>query len=180
MKEIIKKLSEIYDDYFKTEERVPKLLSNKKLEEFVKESKENAKRIYRALSGIFTWRYSGGIVAELKGVGDYRDYYCSGGEGAVESRKVWKLLKKSDLNVLGEGVNYTWNMILNKTIWKVRWNRSKKIMDLLFKIDKITDKKEKEKIWKKFDRLRRKTERRISKWDKKEKKKEKANKNEQM
>lgn len=170
-KKKVKTLSEAYNDFFKTGERVPKLLSNNKLVEFVKESEENAIKIYRALSSTFTWRYSGGIVAELKGVGDYRDYYCSGGEGAVESRKVWKLLKKSDLNVIGEGRNYTWNKILNKTIWKIRWNRSKKIMDLLFKIDKTTDKKKQEKILKKFDRLSNKTKRRISKWDKKEKKK---------
>ena len=175
-KKKVKTLTETYNDFFKIGERVPKLLSNEKLEEFVKESKENAKKIYKALAeNVFTWRYSGGIVAELKGVGDYQDYYCSGGEGAIESRKVWKLLKKSDLNVLGEGINYTWNYILNKTILKIRWKRSCKIMDLVLKIDKTINKKEKEKILEKFHRLQKKTKRRIDKWDKKEKKLKEVN-----
>ena len=25
-----------------------------------------------------TWRYAGGIIADIKGTGDYLDYYCSG------------------------------------------------------------------------------------------------------
>lgn len=25
-----------------------------------------------------TWRYAGGIIADIKGYGDYLDYYCSG------------------------------------------------------------------------------------------------------
>lgn len=167
-KKKVKTLVEAYDDFFKIGKRVPKLLSNEKLKEFVKESEENAKEIYRALSSIFTWRYSGGIVAELNGKGKYTDYYCSGGEGSVKSRKIYRLLKKSDINIV-EG-NYTWNWILNKTIWKIRWNRSKKVMDLIFKIDKTTNKKKREKILKKFDRLSNKTKRRIDKWDKKENK----------
>ena len=167
-KKKVKTLIEAYDDFFKIGERVPKLLSNEKLKKYVLKSEENAKELYRALSSVFTWRYSGGIVAELKGEGDYRDYYCSGKEGSVKSRKLCRLLKKSDLNIL-EG-NYTWNYILNKTIWKIRWNRSKKIMALIFKIDKNTNKKKQEKILKKFDRLSNKTKRRIDKWDKKENK----------
>ena len=31
-----------------------------------------------------SWRYAGGLVAELRGVGeDYLDFYCSGNEGKV-------------------------------------------------------------------------------------------------
>ena len=30
-----------------------------------------------------SWRYAGGIVADIEGKGDYMDYYCSGSEGHV-------------------------------------------------------------------------------------------------
>lgn len=34
-----------------------------------------------------TWRYAGGIVADIKGHGDYLDYYCSGiGNVAYDSK----------------------------------------------------------------------------------------------
>jgi len=43
-----------------------------------------------------SWRYAGGLVAELRGKGeDYLDFYCSGGEGRV-SKEV-----ELDLNDLG-------------------------------------------------------------------------------
>jgi hypothetical protein len=33
-----------------------------------------------------SWRYAGGVVSELAGGDDYMDYYCSGGEGHIDSR----------------------------------------------------------------------------------------------
>lgn len=34
-----------------------------------------------------SWRWAGGFIAEIKGLGgDYLDYYCSGGEGNVTPR----------------------------------------------------------------------------------------------
>lgn len=34
-----------------------------------------------------SWRYAGGVVADLRGRGeDYIDYYCSGGEGEITDR----------------------------------------------------------------------------------------------
>ncbi|KKN18348.1 hypothetical protein LCGC14_0956680 [marine sediment metagenome] len=155
MKELAKALSKVYNDYFKTEEGVLKLLSNEKLKEFVLESEENAKMIYRALAeNIFTHRYAGWIVSELKGEGDYRDYCCSGGEGGIENRKIWKLLKKSDLNVIGG--NYTWNWILNKTVWKIRMKRLNRLMFLSLNIYKPEYLKEREKMQKEFDKLQKK------------------------
>jgi len=166
-KEVLKleELKKMYDDYFKTEERVPKLLSNVKLVEFVKESRENALIVYRALSGIFTHRYSGWIVSELKGEGDYQDYYSSGGEGAIANRKIYRLLKKSDLNVI-DG-NYTWNWILNKTIWRIRKKRMKRIVHLVCIIHRTKDNKKRIKVEKEFKRLLGKNDRYLNKSDKK-------------
>jgi endo-1,4-beta-D-glucanase Y len=31
-----------------------------------------------------SWRYAGGIIAEVTGEGNYLDYYCSGNEGMVD------------------------------------------------------------------------------------------------
>ena len=31
-----------------------------------------------------SWRYSGGVVAEIRGVGDYMSHYCTGNEGRVD------------------------------------------------------------------------------------------------
>jgi hypothetical protein len=42
-----------------------------------------------------SWRYSGGLVAELQGYGDYMNWYCSGNEGKVSKRIA------SDLKQLG-------------------------------------------------------------------------------
>ena len=40
-----------------------------------------------------TWRYAGGIVAEMRGCGeDYMDFYCSGNEGRVRE-DVYKDMK---------------------------------------------------------------------------------------
>jgi hypothetical protein len=47
-----------------------------------------------------SWRYAGGIIAEMLGQGDYIDWYCSGNEGlidpeiAVDLRELgWTVLK---------------------------------------------------------------------------------------
>jgi len=43
-----------------------------------------------------TWRSAGGIVADLRGLGEkYTDFYCTGGEGDVTSRI------EKDLNRIG-------------------------------------------------------------------------------
>ena len=47
-----------------------------------------------------SWRYAGGIVAALRGEGDYLDWYCSMGEGLVDEQVLaeiqslgWELVK---------------------------------------------------------------------------------------
>ncbi len=30
-----------------------------------------------------TWRYAGGIIADIRGEGDYLNWYCSGDEGTI-------------------------------------------------------------------------------------------------
>ena len=65
---------------------------------------EFAKNVYRALCNMrwkklgtnsiysCSWRYAGGLVAEIRNVGeDYLDFYCSGREGTVD-KEVKKLL----------------------------------------------------------------------------------------
>jgi hypothetical protein len=42
-----------------------------------------------------SWRYAGGIVADIEGSGDYMDYYCTGNEGIVTDEI------KADLLALG-------------------------------------------------------------------------------
>lgn len=40
-----------------------------------------------------SWRYAGGIVARIKGQGDYIDWYCSGGEGRIDGEVKEDLLQ---------------------------------------------------------------------------------------
>lgn len=78
------------------------LLSSRAIREKVQTSDVYAQNLYAALcNNVFqkndvisrlkddvwscSWRYAGGIIAEIKGHGDYLDYYCSYG------------LKRSDL-----------------------------------------------------------------------------------
>jgi len=42
-----------------------------------------------------SWRYAGGIVADILDEGDYLDWYCSGGEGHIDEELA------EDLNKLG-------------------------------------------------------------------------------
>ena len=54
-----------------------------------------AKRIYAALTNIIwkngvykysvTFRYAGSLLAEIQGKGNYMDWYCSAGEGIVDT-----------------------------------------------------------------------------------------------
>jgi len=70
--------------------------------------KEYATDLYRALSNMqwqkvevmpmlrnelwsCSWRYAGGIVADIRQEGDYLDWYCSGGEGTVSDEIAWDL-----------------------------------------------------------------------------------------
>lgn len=70
--------------------------------EKVLSDKEYAKDLYRALCNMqwqkqevmpvlrselwsCSWRYAGGIVADLRQEGDYLDWYCTGGEGTVSN-----------------------------------------------------------------------------------------------
>jgi hypothetical protein len=97
---------------------------------FIRESKENAVMIYRALAENYsTWRQAGQIVADLKGEGDYTDYYCSGREGCIKNRKVWKLLKKAGYDVL-DGMNYTYCYLWIKIIGKRQVREVKSLFDL--------------------------------------------------
>lgn len=45
-----------------------------------------------------TWRYAGGIIAAIRGSGDYLDWYCSGNEGNIFSEI------ESDLKKIGWAV----------------------------------------------------------------------------
>lgn len=72
------------------------------IEEKVKSSEAYAGKLYGALcnnrfnrDNVFdllndrywwscSWRYAGGIVADIIGRGDYLDWYCTGGEGYVD------------------------------------------------------------------------------------------------
>jgi len=150
--ELYEHLYKEYRKYFKLDEREPKLYSNKKLKEFILKSDENAKTVYRALAvNIFTWRAAGSVVANIKGSGDYQDYYCCGQEGTCKSRKVWRLLKNAGVNILGDGKNYTWNWIQWKTIWRLRWKRMDRLMNLVILFDKEKNKKRRIKIEKKIN-----------------------------
>ena len=67
----------------------------------VKQSKSYAQNLYAAMCNMrwqksevipilkedlwsCTWRYAGGIVADLRGEGDYLNWYCSGMSGGVD------------------------------------------------------------------------------------------------
>ena len=42
-----------------------------------------AKKLYAAMCNI-SWRSAGGVIADIRGEGDYMDWYCSGNEGRVD------------------------------------------------------------------------------------------------
>lgn len=89
------------------------------LRDRLREDRDFAVDIYRALcnmqwqnkkdpENIFgcSWRYAGGLVADIRDLGEnYLDFYCSGGEGTVskEVNKIfnkagWKQLPYEDIN----------------------------------------------------------------------------------
>jgi len=82
------------------------------------EDVEYARDVYRALcNNIFikndkqlwsaSWRYIGGIVADIRDEGeDYLDFYCSGNEGIITDEV------KEDLKKLGwEKLDYVWYLV---------------------------------------------------------------------
>lgn len=48
-----------------------------------------------------SWRYAGGIIADMRKQGDYIDWYCSGGEGTV-TEEIREDLKKLGWIVVNE------------------------------------------------------------------------------
>ena len=60
-----------------------------------------------------SWRYAGGIIADIRGRGDYMDWYCSGMGGLatyVPEGAVTDAIKQ-DLHKLG------WNIVTDNTIY---------------------------------------------------------------
>jgi hypothetical protein len=74
------------------------IIADEKLNTLIQEDASFAHEMYCALCNVIwtspnrnqftaSWRYAGGVVANLTGRGeDYLDYYCSGGEGIVSAR----------------------------------------------------------------------------------------------
>lgn len=52
-----------------------------------------------------SWRYAGGVLAHIRGEGDYLDWYCNGGEGMVDEQVLfeiealgWSLVREGPTN----------------------------------------------------------------------------------
>lgn len=82
-----------------------KIITNK-LGSRMKRSKKFSNNVYACLCNIIwynsstndiyscSWRYAGGLVAEIRNIGeDYLDFYCTGGEGEYNAN-IYKLLNK--------------------------------------------------------------------------------------
>lgn len=70
--------------------------------EFISLLRQNREKDFWSCS----WRYAGGIVAELRQNGCYMDWYCSGYEGAIDPEVA------ADLRELGwQGIDYDRNWI---------------------------------------------------------------------
>jgi len=147
-----------YHKFFKFDEFLPKLEG---LKDFVQDD-NNAIQLYQALAeNLFTWRASGGIVANLRGKGeDYIDYYCSGHEGNI-TRKTNRALKKVGIVLVK---NYTWFHLKHIFIWR-RW-----IKKNLKQAKRFFDNPEKYK--KKYQKYINKQEKKLNK-NKKKKRKQK-------
>lgn len=52
-----------------------------------------------------SWRYAGGIVADLREEGDYMDWYCSGSEGYIDEEVAADL---AEIGWVGRDSNGTW------------------------------------------------------------------------
>jgi len=94
------------------------LKNSKTICERVLADKDYAEDLYRALCNMrwrkrevmpllrnemwsCSWRYAGGIVADIRQEGDYMDWYCLGGEGTVSEE-----IEKDLLDLGWEPVEY--------------------------------------------------------------------------